>query len=178
MGELHTDFLPWLTPRAGDARLWWAPSTGEQVIVYSLGGHTETGFVGPSLFCSDNPPPSREAGVLAIQFADKAAITYDSNTGALSAAGIKSATVDAEESITAKSKQVMVQAAVKILLDTPIVECTERLIAQSLSITEGGEMQGNITHTGGSFTSNGVQVDAHKHSGVQTGGGETGGPVK
>ncbi len=177
-GDLHTDFLPWLTPRAGSASLWWAPNVGEQVILYSLGGHTETGFVGPSLFCENNPPASRQAGVLAIQFDDKASLTYDSNAGALSAAGMKSATVDTGETITAHSKQVTVKATVKVLLDTPVVECTEKLIAKSLSVTEGGEMKGDISHSGGKFTSNGITVDDHAHSGVQTGGGQTGKPVK
>jgi phage baseplate assembly protein gpV len=34
-------------------------------------------------------------------------------------------------------------------------------------------MTGNITHSSGSLTSNGVVVHTHKHSGVQTGGGQT-----
>jgi phage baseplate assembly protein gpV len=37
-------------------------------------------------------------------------------------------------------------------------------------------MTGNLTHSGGSITSNGVVVHNHKHGGVQTGGGNTGTP--
>lgn len=45
-----TDWLNWLTGRAGDARSWWAPSIGEQVLVLSLGGELETAFVLPGVF--------------------------------------------------------------------------------------------------------------------------------
>ncbi len=34
-------------------------------------------------------------------------------------------------------------------------------------------MSGNIEHTGGKFTSNGVQVDDHDHGGVEPGGNWT-----
>jgi phage baseplate assembly protein gpV len=34
-------------------------------------------------------------------------------------------------------------------------------------------MKGNITHTGGKFTSIGVQVDDHDHDGVEKGGNWT-----
>ncbi len=37
-GELMTDWLHWLTSRAGGSRTWWAPSIGEQVLLLSLGG--------------------------------------------------------------------------------------------------------------------------------------------
>lgn len=180
-GQLHTNFLPWVTPRAGRARLWWPPEVGEQVTIYSLGGQTGpdlTGFVGPSLYCDNNPPPSRESGVLVIQFDDNARLSYDSNSSSLDASGMKHATLTTSEDITATSQQVTVKAEVRVLLDTPEVECTNMLIAKSLSITEGGEMKGNIEHSGGSFSSNGIVVDKHKHSGVKGGESESGGPVQ
>ncbi len=39
-GELLTDFVPWLVPRAGETIEWSAPSVGEQVILLSPGGDT------------------------------------------------------------------------------------------------------------------------------------------
>ncbi len=50
-----TDWLNWLTGRAGDARSWWAPSIGEQVLVLSLGGELETAFVLPGVFSDAHP---------------------------------------------------------------------------------------------------------------------------
>ena len=37
-------------------------------------------------------------------------------------------------------------------------------------------MKGNVTHSGGSLSSNGVVVDDHDHGGVQRGGSRTDGP--
>ncbi|MGY3070362.1 phage baseplate assembly protein gpV [Ewingella americana] len=34
-------------------------------------------------------------------------------------------------------------------------------------------MTGNISHSGGGITSNGIVLHTHKHGGVQTGGGQT-----
>jgi phage baseplate assembly protein V len=63
----------------------------------------------------------------------------------------------------------MVKAETRITLDTPEVVCTNKLITGSLEVQKGGTMKGNITHTGGKFTSNGVQVDDHDHGGVKGG---------
>lgn len=43
-GELETNWISWLTLRAGNARTWWRPSEGEQVVLLSLGGNLETAF--------------------------------------------------------------------------------------------------------------------------------------
>lgn len=175
-GNLTTNFIPWCTPRAGDARLWWAPSVGEQVMIFSISGNPETAIVGPSLFSDDFPPPSLDDQTLTIQFPDDALIQYNANAGALMASGMKTAEVEASESITAQTKQLTAKASVKIALETPIVECSDHLTAKTLSITEGGTMRGDINHTNGSFTSNGKVLHTHTHSGVERGGGSTDGP--
>lgn len=40
-----TDWLNWLTCRAGRTRSWSAPSVGEQVLIFALGGELDTAFV-------------------------------------------------------------------------------------------------------------------------------------
>jgi len=67
-GELVTDWLHWLTPRAGGARTWWAPSIGEQVLILSLGGELDTAFVLPAIYSDDFPAPSVSAQAYHIQF--------------------------------------------------------------------------------------------------------------
>lgn len=64
-------------------------------------------------------------------------------------------------------------ASVKITLDTPEVECTQHLATATLEVKQGGKMSGNIEHSGGQFSSNGVVVDKHNHGGVQRGGSWT-----
>ncbi len=172
-GENHTDWLQWLTARAGNSRTWFAPSVGEQVIIFSLGGELDAAFVLPGIFSDEFPAPSASAEALNVTFPDGALIEYEPSTGALIAVGTKTANVEASESITAKTKVVLVTASQKITLDTPTVECTQQLITKTLTVTDGGELRGAFSHSGGAFTSNGVAIDDHKHGGVESGGSQT-----
>ncbi|MGC6386646.1 phage baseplate assembly protein V [Ewingella sp. S1.OA.A_B6] len=171
-----TDWLHWLTARAGRARVWWSPSVGEQVLLLSLGGELDTAFVLPGVFSDDFPAPSASADAVHIAFPDGAVIEYEPDTGALLATGIKSATVNASEKVAVTSPLITCVATTRITLDAPEVVCTNKLTTSTIDIKKGGVMTGSLTHSGGSITSNGVVLHAHKHGGVQTGGGNTSTP--
>ena len=168
-----TDWLHWLTSRAGRSRSWWAPSTGEQVLLFCLGGELDTAFVMPGVFSDDFPAPSASAEAVHVTFPDGAVIEYEPKTGALLATGIKSATVNASDKVAVTAPLITCTAKTRITLDTPEVVCTKKLTTGSLEVKQGGTMTGNLTHSGGNLTSNGVVVHTHKHGGVQTGGGQT-----
>lgn len=153
-GELETTWLRWNAQRAGAFKVWVPPSIGEQVWFLCLGGNTDVAFIGGSLYSDDNPAPGASRNEMVVTAPDGAKFRYDAEAGALQVKGIKSAAVE---------------ASVKITLDTPEVECTDLLTTRNLNVTEGGEMRGDITHTGGAFTSNGVQVDNHNHGAVERG---------
>ena len=174
-GGIITDWLQWLTQRAGRSRTWWAPSIGEQVLILAVGGELDTAFVLPGIFSDDHPAPSASADALHIAFPDGAVIEYEPETSALTVSGIKTADVTASESITATVPVVLVKAAERITLDTPEVICTNKLITGSLEVQKGGQMRGDITHTGGSLSSNGKVLHTHKHPGDS--GGTTGAPL-
>jgi len=159
-GNNTTGWLHWLSARAGKTRSWNAPSVGEQVLVLCLGGELDTGFVLPGVYSDACPAPSASADALHWSFPDGAVIEYEPKSGALTATGIQTATI---------------RAAVTILFDAPEVECTKLLKAAQLEVTEGGTMKGDITHTGGSLSSNGKVLHSHKHPGDS--GGETGAPL-
>lgn len=172
-GDNITGWLNWLTLRAGQSRSWWAPSLGEQVLILSLGGELDTAFVLPGIFSDDFPPPSASADGLYIAFPDGATLHYESESGELQADGIKTAVINASESVNVTAPSITCAASVKILLDTPEVECTNNLTTATLSVKKGGKMSGNIEHTGGQFSSNGVVLDEHDHGSVQRGGDYT-----
>lgn len=153
-GELDTTWLRWNAQRAGAFSIWMPPSIGEQVWLLCIGGNPETAIIGGSLYSNDNPAPGSSKNEMVITAPDGARFRYDADAGALEVSGIKTARVSAE---------------VKIILDSPVVECTELLKTRQLDVTEGGEMHGDITHSGGAFTSNGVQVDDHDHGAVERG---------
>lgn len=169
-GGIQTTWLNWLTTRAGRSRTWWAPSVGEQVLLLAIGGELDTAFVLPGIFSDDNPAPSASADAWHMAFPDGAVIEYEPETGALTVSGIKTADVTASESITATVPVVLVKASTSITLDTPEVICTNKLTTATLEVQKGGKMTGNIEHSGGTFKSNGVQLDDHGHGGVQRGG--------
>ncbi len=145
-GDNITGWLNWLTLRAGQSRSWWAPSEGEQVLILSLGGELDTAFVLPGIFSDDFPPPSASADGLYLAFPDGATLHYEPESGELQADGVKTAVINASESINATAP---------------------------LNVKSGGKMSGNIEHSGGKFSSNGVVVDDHDHGGVQRGGSYT-----
>ena len=169
-GGIVTDWLQWLTTRAGRSRVWWAPSVGEQVLLLAVGGELDTAFVLPGIFSDDHPAPSTSADAFHITFPDEAVIEYEPETGALTVSGIKTADVTASDAITVTAPLVTVKAETRITLDTPEVVCTNKLTTATLEVTKGGTMRGDIEHTGGKFSSNGVVVDAHNHGKIQRGG--------
>ncbi len=169
-GGIQTTWLNWLTTRAGRSRTWWAPSVGEQVLVLAIGGELDTAFVLPGIFSEANPAPSASADAWHVVFPDGAVIEYEPETSALTVSGIKTADVTASESVIVAVPVVTVKAASRITLDTPEVVCTNKLTTATLEVQKGGSMRGNIDHSGGTFKSNGVQVDDHDHGGVQRGG--------
>ncbi|WP_227726180.1 phage baseplate assembly protein V [Yersinia proxima] len=170
IGNLETDWLNWLTLRAGRVRFWSAPSKGEQVMVLSIGGELTTGFVLPAIFSDANPAPSQSPDAMVITFPDGARFEYEPETSHLGVTGIATAVIEASKSVNVTAPDITCTASVKITLDTPEVECTHNLTTATLDVKKGGTMGGDITHSGGQFSSNGVVVDQHNHGGVQRGG--------
>lgn len=115
-GELVTHWLHWLTPRAGAARTWWAPSVGEQMLTLSLGGELDTAFVLPAIYSDDFPAPSVFAHAYHVQFSDGAVMEYEPETGELSVTGIKTTSVVASTSVSVTTPNVTITASQKITL--------------------------------------------------------------
>ena len=175
-GELETDWLNWVTLRAGSTRTMNAPSIGEQVIILAIGGELTTAFVLTGIFSDEHSEPTNSLTADHRTYSDGAMIEYEPVTGALKATGIKTAFINASDAITAIAPSVTVTASVKILFDTPNVICTNNLTTATLNVQKGGEMTGNFNHNGGAITSNGVTLHDHNHGGVRSGGDISGGP--
>lgn len=63
IGEITTNFLPWLTP----STCAWIPlKNGEQVVVLSPCGDLSFGMILPALYQSAKPAPSADAAQIAI----------------------------------------------------------------------------------------------------------------
>lgn len=123
VGELLLGWLPWAQRRMGDAREYWAPVVGEQVLVMSPGGDTRLGVITMSLASDAFPLPASSAAVHRVEYADGSAVEFDGGDGTFSVVAKGDVavqadgdvTVDAGGSITAKAtRDVTVDAGGKL----------------------------------------------------------------
>ena len=83
IGELVTDWLPWLTAIAGNDRNWSAPSIGEQVVVLSPSGEMAQGVVLSALYQQKYPPPTDNEKEHIVIFEDGAEVKYNKENNLL-----------------------------------------------------------------------------------------------
>ncbi|BDO59868.1 hypothetical protein TUM1887_12130 [Escherichia coli] len=109
-GELETNWISWLTLRAGNARTWWRPSEGEQVVLLSLGGNLETAFALPAIYSNQFAPPSTSADACVTEHPDGGWFEYEPATGRWYVRGIKSMVIEAADNITLKTSEFVLEA--------------------------------------------------------------------
>jgi len=172
-GELLTQFRPFFTRRAGTAKTSWRPTVGEQVMLLSLSGDLTNAYILPALYSDENPEPDDNNNRERTVYPDGAVIEYDPDTSALKVTGIKTANVQASERVT---------------IDCPNSEFTGNvLVKKKLTVEQGAKVTGVIDHSGkltnnggmaitGGANIDGINFGTHKHGGVDTGSGTSGGP--
>ncbi len=190
-GKLNTQWIPWLTSRAGETKTWSPPTVGEQVILLSPSGEPAAGVALTGLYSDAKPSPSISPNDHVTTYPDGARISYDHVTGHLECTGIKTALVQASESVTADTPFTHITGDVKVDGD---VEIMGMLTYRNGLSGNGGESNGNtivgsfnrignthhdgtFTHVGGELTSHGKVLHTHVHGGVTPGGGTTGVPA-
>lgn len=157
-GDLETNWINWLTLRAGNTRTWWQPSVGEQVMLLSLGGNLETAFALPAIYSDAFPPPDYSENGSTTQFSDGGFFQYEPATGQLLIKNIKSLRIEAADGI-------------QLLTEAFGVEASKTTLSSETAIN------GPVTQSGGDMSSNGVVVHTHKHGGVKFGNDISGGPA-
>lgn len=171
VGGVTTGWVPWLAGRAGTTRSWSAPTIGEQVVLLSPGGDLAAGVALPAAYSNAAPAPSANDAEHLTLYPDGARVAYNHATGALTATGVQTATL---------------QSAGLVTIDAPDTHITGTLTVDQLltygnglSGTGGGngnQITGDFTHTTGALSSNGIVLDTHTHGGVQSGSNSTGSP--
>ena len=158
VGELETNWINWLTMRAGKSRTWWCPSPGEQVVLFSLGGNLETAFALPAVYSNQFPPPSDSEDGSVTEYDDGGWFEYEPATGRWHVRGIKYMVIEAADNVTFKTSEFVVEA-------------------DNTRINSDVVINGNVTQGGGAMTSNGIVADKHGHDGVKSGSDKSGWPV-
>lgn len=77
IGEFLTDFLPWITGRAGEDKSWAPPDIDEQVVVLSPFGELSLGVALPSIYQQKYLPSERQENADIFEFKDGTRLLYD-----------------------------------------------------------------------------------------------------
>lgn len=180
---LTTDWLPWVTSRAGATRTWSAPRVGEQVVVLSPYGDPAQAVALPAIYQDAHPAPANTKDVEHVVFPDGSTVDYNSASNTLNV------TVSGNGKVIVNCKEATINAQTSVTLNTPDTFCKGKLTVDGLLTYKNGmqgstgsgqsaSITGNIDFSGGSLTHNGKSIGStHTHSGVQSGSGTTGAPT-
>ncbi len=81
IGDLETDWLPWVTSNSGTNKNWNPPEIDEQVMILSPCGELNQGIIFPSLYRGSAPENS--GNIQSVTFADGSKISFDRAGGNL-----------------------------------------------------------------------------------------------
>lgn len=179
-----TDWIPWLTARAGGDRAWWCPEVGEQVVVAAPSGELGNAVILGCMYQDAHPEPGDSTDVQRTVYKDGTVVEYDRQAHQykidVSASG---------GNVLVICKTATVQAAEAVTIDAPDTTCTGNLTVQKRLSYMGGmvgrnsqggaaaSISGGVKFDGGELTHNGANVgSSHTHSGVESGNSSTGGP--
>ncbi|MFP3015666.1 MAG: phage baseplate assembly protein V [Wolbachia sp.] len=98
IGEFLTDWLPWITSKAGKDRNWSPPDIDEQVMVFSPLGELSLGVVLAGIYQEKYPAPENKKGINSIKFQDGTRLLYDKGKHHLEIEVVDKITLKAGES--------------------------------------------------------------------------------
>lgn len=162
-GELLTQWLPWISTRAGGkrARTWWPPRVGEQCVVLAPGGELTQGLVLLGLYSDAFAPGSDKLEALRVDLSDKEYFEHDGQ-GKATLKLTKKLTLDVGEGIELK------------VGDTRISMTTERIVLEAgggRAVLDGAGLRG----TPDVFADT-ISGKTHAHGGVRAGTDRSGKP--
>ncbi|BET37347.1 phage baseplate assembly protein V [Wolbachia pipientis] len=98
IGEFLTDYLPWITSKAGKDRDWSPPDIDGQVMVFSPLGELSLGVVLEGIYQEKYPAPENKKEINSIKFQDGTKFTYDKGKHHLEIEVVDKITLKAGES--------------------------------------------------------------------------------
>ncbi|OAM06094.1 MAG: baseplate assembly protein V [Wolbachia endosymbiont of Dactylopius coccus] len=104
IGEFLTDYLPWITSKAGKDRDWSPLDIDEQVMVFSPLGELSLGVVLGGIYQEKYPARENKKEINSIKFQDGTKFTYDKGKHHLEIEVVDKITLKARESSTEMTK--------------------------------------------------------------------------
>ncbi|AGE26912.1 phage baseplate assembly protein V [Pseudomonas poae RE*1-1-14] len=156
-GALTTAWLPWLTLRAGADREWDPPTVDEQVILFSPSGQLANGVVITGLPSDHIPANGNRPGLHRRTYADGAVIEYDSVAHHLNA--------------------ILPDGGTTNLVSKGGINLVGDITHQGDYIQKGNQTISGKVSVSIDVVADGVSLVKHPHTGVKSGGDQSGGPV-
>ncbi len=159
IGDLVTDWLPWVTGRAGDTKDWHPVDIGEQVVVLAPSGDLSQGVILPALYKENAPSNSGDKHTTV--YKDGSTVSFDRSNG----------------TITADFKgDANIKVAGKVNIEASIATVKASMITLDGNTTVNGNLSGvgNVVLGGGGAgiarIGDAVEVDPITHKGTITAG--------
>jgi phage baseplate assembly protein V len=111
-GDLHTDWIQWFVPFAGETIEWLAPSIGEGVLLLCPSGDPAQAIALRGLYSEDFPPPSTDGNKHLRLYRDGAILEYDFESHVLNVVLPAGATINitAPDAVNVNTKTANVKA--------------------------------------------------------------------
>ena len=154
VGDNVTDWVAIPAIAAGQVSVWRCPSVGEQYLLVSPSGELANAIPVISLYSDSLPSPSTNPDEIRIRYNDTDFCSIDV----------------ANSQLTMHISKITNQAETSIVLDTPSTTLTG-----NLQVDGDINCDNNIT-AANEVMANGINLTTHTHSGVRSGGSNTGGP--
>lgn len=176
IGELRSDWLPWLSSRAGNNVTWSAPDIGEQVIVLAPSGDLSQAVILSALYQNNFPAQENSGDVHAIEYGDGTKISYNRQTHnldiVLCAEGSTNIETNAGLTVIARDQGIQLTGDTTITGDVAITG--------DVTITGNVAITGALTSTetissDSDVTTAGISLKTHTHTGDS--GGTTSPPL-
>ncbi|RQR50461.1 phage baseplate assembly protein V [Burkholderia sp. Bp9140] len=142
---LQTNWMPWLTPAAGDTREWLPPSKGEQVMVLGPMGDLAQGVALRGFFSDAFGAPDQSPNAHTRTYKDGARVSYDFAAHALNAVLPAGATV-------------RIVAPVSVIVETDVATVKAKAVtidAKNTTVTGALLVKGPFTFQSGMTGSDG-----------------------
>ena len=172
-GDIVTDLLPWLAHRAGNMRVYSAPTVGEQVLLICPQGETHLGIILCGLFSDAFPPPHTSPHIHEIIFSDGGYVHYNIDNGQMNIKTKGNITIDcaATVNIIAPS-DVNIQGNVNV---SGAISATGNISCAADISCDGGIQATGSVQTSSDMVASGKSFLSHTHSGDS--GGVTSPPL-
>ncbi|MCG9083940.1 phage baseplate assembly protein V [Laribacter hongkongensis] len=158
-------WVPWQSQAAGKARHWRVPSVGEQVVLLCPSGDPAQGFALTGFYTAGHGHDNR-ADVVAWQMPDGGKVEYDFALGAVLVDGCKTVAVNAADSVTVKTTQIILDAQDVTVTNNLTVGAAINHLAKGgakASFAGGIDAKGKI-HSDADVTAGGISLQGHTHT--------------